>query len=95
MYECPTTQPMSEAVNIVSPAPSPYTAPMLHLSATAWPPLSCTSGSVASTGTQSTGAAPVIASAQSRSRPRTSAAFSCGRCRITQRSGLWAEISIA
>ncbi len=40
MYEWPTTQPMSEAVNITSPAPTPYTLDMLHFRATAWPPWS-------------------------------------------------------
>jgi hypothetical protein len=33
---------MSEAAQYTSPAPIPYTFFMLHLSATAWPPLSCT-----------------------------------------------------
>ena len=42
MYEWPTTQPMSEAAQKHSPAPMPYTAFIDHLSATAWPPLSCT-----------------------------------------------------
>ena len=53
------------------------------------------SGSVAATGTQSAGSAPAIASAQSRSRPPASVAVACGRCRITQRSGLWSASSMA
>ena len=53
------------------------------------------SGSVAATGTQSAGSAPAAASAQSRSRPAVSAAVACGRCRITQCSGLWLARSMA
>ena len=77
---------------------------MLQCSATACPPLSRTtplgravvpevyrmySGSVAATGTQPAGPALAVASAQSRSRPSVRAAAACGRCRITQCSGLW------
>ena len=46
------------------------------------------SGSVALTGTQSAGCAAAAASFQSRSRPAVRAATACGRCRITQCSGL-------
>ena len=46
------------------------------------------SGSVAATGTQSAGSASAAAWLQSRSRPAVSSATACGRCRITQRSGL-------
>jgi len=53
------------------------------------------SGSVAATGTQSTGSAILAASAQSRSRPSVSAAVACGRCRITQCCGLWLARSMA
>ena len=83
---------------------------MLHRSATACPPLSLTtplgravvpdvyrmySGSVAATGTQSAGSAFLAASSQSRSRPSISTAVACGRCRITQCSGLWLASSMA
>ena len=47
------------------------------------------SGSVAATGTQSAGSAPATASFQSRSRPAVRAAAAAGRCKMTQRSGLW------
>ena len=46
------------------------------------------SGSVAATGTHPAGSAAAIACSQSRSRPAVSAAAACGRCRITQCSGL-------
>ena len=46
------------------------------------------SGSVAATGTQSAGSALAAACFQSRSRPAVRAADACGRCRITQCSGL-------
>lgn len=42
MYEWPTTQPMSDAAQNVSPACVFMMFDMLHLSATAWPPLSRT-----------------------------------------------------
>src|SRR3989442_15068379 len=43
MYECPTTQPMSEVVNIVSPASPQKRCFIDAVSATAWPPTSrCT-----------------------------------------------------
>src|SRR6266850_1027236 len=43
MYECPTTQPMSEVVNIVSPGSPQKRCFIEAVSATAWPPTSrCT-----------------------------------------------------
>ncbi len=42
MYECPTTQPTSEAVHHTSPAWTSYSAPIDHASATACPPASRT-----------------------------------------------------
>ena len=53
------------------------------------------SGSVAATGTQSAGSASAIASVQSTSRPGTSSAVTCGRCRITQCRGVWLASWIA
>lgn len=42
MYECPTTQPTSEAVHHTSPGPMSYTLRIVQASATACPPLSRT-----------------------------------------------------
>ena len=42
MYECPTTQPMSEPAQNTSPALMPYMAFIEYFSATAWPPWSRT-----------------------------------------------------
>ena len=44
---------------------------------------------------QGCGSAEASASVQSRSRPSSISASACGRCRITQRSGLCAAIAIA
>ena len=46
-------------------------------------------------GTQGCGAALATASAQSSSRPATSSAWACGRCRMRQTSGLWIAICTA
>jgi hypothetical protein len=93
---------MSLAAQKISPGRIPYTWRRLHARATAWPPWSRTtsfgrpvvplvestwSGAVASTGTQSAGAAEAASARQSRSRFGRSDEAASARDSTTTRSG--------